>query len=79
MVNSDGEVIFVHIPQALKNELSEETRVGEHKGGSVGLDRLIELIDRPTPGMTTPWHAFFDGEQNFDFGVGTLLAQHKVC
>ncbi len=78
MVNADRQVIIVHFPQTLEDELGQKPRIGEHQRGAVGFDCLVQLRHRPAPGVTAPRHALLNRQQDFNLGIGARLAQHQI-
>ena len=74
MMDADRQIVFVHIPQQLEDEFGEETRVCEDERGLVALDLVVQLRDRPTPGMPAPRHALFERQQDIDIWLRALLA-----
>jgi len=73
-MDADRQIVLVHIPQQLKDELGQEARVGEDQRGPVAPDLAIKLRDSPAPGVPAPGHDFIAGKQYLDLGRGALLA-----
>jgi hypothetical protein len=78
VVDADGEVIGVFVPQALKDEFSQKPRVGEHQRGAVRFDQIIQPRHRPAPRMAAPRNAFFLRQHDFQIRRRTILAQHQI-
>src|SRR5690606_28364795 len=63
MMDGDGKVVFVGVPQLLKDVLGQKARIGEHQCGAVGLDKPVKLRNSPYRGMATPRHPLLFRQQ----------------
>ena len=78
MVDADGQVRFVDVPQQLEDVFGKEPGVGEDQGGPIALDRFVKLRDRPSSGMTAPGDAAFHGQQDLDLGRRTCFPGDEI-
>ena len=77
VVDADGQLVLVHVPQVLEDVFGKKTRVGKYQRGPVPADLFVKLRDRPCRRMPAPWHALFIGQQDFDFRRRAFLAFHQ--
>ena len=77
VMNPDGQIVLIHIPQKLEQKLGQKTRIGEDERGVVRLDLFIQLRDCPAPCMTAPRDAAFLWQQDIELGVCAILAFHQ--
>jgi hypothetical protein len=54
MVDADGQVLLIHIPEELEDIFRQKARVGEDQRGAMRADRRHDLRHGPGGGMAAP-------------------------
>ncbi len=73
----DGEVVIVHPPQLLEQELGLAANVDEHQRGLVALDQVVDLSQRVASGVSRPRQALF-GVEHLDDRRSATLGDHEI-
>ncbi len=77
VVQGDGQVVVVELPQLLEGELGLKAGVDEDQRGAGLFDDLIDLAHGVLGGVAGPGHAAL-GQQDVDDGLGAAGATDEV-
>ena len=74
VMDADRQILVVHRPQILEDQLGEASRVAEDEGGPVPLDLAHHVLRGPAAAMPRPGDFLVLGQHDRDLGLGARIA-----
>ena len=77
MVDANGQIVLICLPQVLEDIFGQKARIGEDERGFRFPNPIVQLRDRPSRSMAAPRHARILRHKDFKLGGRSLLALNQ--